>query len=77
MSGASLRIERVASIDNRTYTTPVIDFTQAETILQSYPVIAQILTIDLSPTVTNIVFPDGNATTYHDQILISATTHTI
>ena len=77
MSGASLRIERVASIDNRTYTTPAIDFTQAETILQSYPIIAQILTIDLSPTVTNIIFPDGNSTTYHDQILIPSTTRTI
>ncbi|MDE2523323.1 MAG: hypothetical protein O0X93_09255 [Methanocorpusculum sp.] len=77
MSGASLRIEGVAVIDNRTYTTPAIDFTQAEIILQSYPIIAQLLTIDLSPTVTNIIFPDGSVTTYHDQILIPATTHTL
>lgn len=77
MSDASLHIEGIASIDNRTYTTPNIDFTQAETILQSYPFLAQILTIDLSPTVTNIIFPDGNVVTYHDQILIPATTHTL
>lgn len=77
MSGASLHIEGAAAIENRTYTIPALDFTQAETILHNYPILSQILTIDLSPTLTNIIFPDGSTCTYHDQIRIPATTHTI
>ncbi len=77
MSGVSLHFKGFADIDNTTYTTPVIDFTQAEEILQSYPIISKILTIDLSPTITEIQFPDGITMTYHDQLLIPSTVHTL
>ncbi|MDU9376943.1 hypothetical protein McpSp1_15850 [Methanocorpusculaceae archaeon Sp1] len=77
MSGASLHIRGFAVVDNATYTTPTIDFTEAERILQNYPIISTILTFDLSPTITEIRFPDGTALTYHDQLLIPSAVHTI
>lgn len=77
MSGATLTIDGLAVRENRTYTTPVMDFTQAEVMLKTYPIISALLAIDLSPTVTEIVFPDGSVYPYYDQLLIPATTHTV
>ena len=76
-SDVSLYIERLATIKNRTYTTPALDFTRAEEILKSYPIISSILTIDLSPTVTTLTFPDGKVYTFSDQLVIPATTHVL
>ncbi|MDV0442869.1 hypothetical protein [Methanorbis rubei] len=77
MSGASLHLRGFAAVDNTTYTTPTIDFTEAERILQNYPIISKILDVDLSPTITEIRFPDGAVLTYDDQLLIPSAVHTI
>ena len=76
-SDVSLYIERFATIKNSTYTTPKLDFTRAEEILKNYPIISSILTIDLSPTVTTLTFPDGNVHTFSDKLVIPATTHVL
>jgi hypothetical protein len=59
-----------------TYTTPKINFTEAETILQEYW-FAPLITTDLSPAVTTVTFPDGYTEQFEDRIEIPHVTHEI
>jgi hypothetical protein len=58
------------------YTTPQINFTEAETILQEYW-FAPLITTDLSPAVTTVTFPDGYAERFENRIEIPHVTHEI
>ncbi|HUU74800.1 MAG TPA: hypothetical protein VMW63_01790 [Methanoregulaceae archaeon] len=54
--------------------TPGMSFKEAEQILKGYW-FAPLISIDFSPSVTRIVFPDGYTQVYYDQIEIAPITH--
>ncbi|MDE4909024.1 hypothetical protein L0665_10430 [Methanogenium marinum] len=59
-----------------TYTTPMLSFANAEKILSGYW-FAPLLSVDLSPAVTTITFPDGYVENFNDNIEIPRISHTI
>lgn len=59
-----------------TYTTPMLSFADAEEMLSGYW-FAPLITVDLSPAVTTVVFPDGYTENFYDAIEIPKISHTI
>ena len=59
-----------------TYTTPLLTFASAEKILLDYW-FAPLISVDLSPAVTTVVFPDGFTEEFYDCIEIPGVSHTI
>ena len=59
-----------------TYTTPMLSFARAEEILMDYW-FAPLISVDLSPAVTTVVFPDGYTETLYDSIEIPVISHTL
>ncbi len=57
-------------------TTPAFSFANAENAIKHYWW-ASIISVDLSPDVTTITFPDGYQTTYNDQISFPSVSHQI
>lgn len=58
------------------YTTPSTDFSRGEEILRGYW-FAPMITIDLSPKLTRITFPNGYSETFTDRIMIPSVSHTV
>lgn len=73
----SLDMERFATVANDVYTTPEMDFTRAEEVLKNYPLISSILEIDLSPTISTLLFPDGKTYNYYDLLVVPSVAHTL
>ena len=69
-------IKPESTSEGTTYTTPSLDFSQAEDILKEYW-FASLITIDLSPGITTITFPDGYSESFTNNIQIPSVTHTI
>ena len=65
-----------SSPEGTIYTTPAMDFSKGEEILRGYW-FAPMITIDLSPAVTTIQFPDNYIETFTDSISIPPVTHTV
>ncbi|MDD1701825.1 MAG: hypothetical protein LUQ31_02445 [Methanoregula sp.] len=57
------------------YTTPALSFENAQRALNNYW-FAPLVSPDLSPDVTRVVFPDGYSREFTDQIAIPSITHT-
>ena len=57
-------------------TTPAFTFANAQNAIRQYWW-APIISVDLSPDVTTITFPDGYQTTYNDQISFPSVSHQI
>ncbi|MFA5332303.1 MAG: hypothetical protein WC342_07985 [Methanoregula sp.] len=57
------------------YTTPELSFAHAERVLKQYW-FATLITVDLSPAQTRVVFPDGYDEVFFDQIQIPRIMHT-
>jgi hypothetical protein len=62
--------------DSVVYTTPRLNFTEAEEILQEYW-FAPLITTDLSPAVTTVTFPDGYTEQFGNLIEIPQVSHAI
>lgn len=69
-------IKPQSSSDGTTYTTPSLDFSQAEEVLKGYW-FAPLITIDLSPGTTTVTFPDGYSESFTNSIRIPSITHAI
>jgi hypothetical protein len=67
-----------STVDDRgtTITTPALSFTSAENILKNYW-FAPLITVDFSPDVTTVDFPDGYVAQYYNQIAIPQISHTL
>ena len=61
--------------DGVTYTTPMLSFASAEDILPGY--LAPFISVDLSPAVTTVSFPDGYTENFDNIIEIPQISHTI
>lgn len=59
-----------------TYTTPMLSFASAEEMLSDYW-FAPLISVDLSPAVTTVVFPDGYTEYFYDSIEIPRVSHII
>ena len=59
-----------------TYTTPMLTFASAEKILLDYW-FAPLISVDLSPAETTVLFPDGYTENFYDNIEIPGITHTM
>jgi hypothetical protein len=59
-----------------TLTTPELSFESAQRVLNHYW-FAPLITVDFSPDVTAVDFPDGYVENYYDQITIPAISHTL
>ncbi len=59
-----------------TYRTPALSFTRASEILSGYW-FAPLISVDLSPAETTVVFPDGYTENFYDNIEIPVISHTI
>jgi hypothetical protein len=62
--------------DGNTYSTPGLDFTGAQEVLEGYW-FASLVDADFSPGLTVVRFPDGHEETFSDQYAIPALAHTI
>jgi hypothetical protein len=60
--------------EGRVTTVPTLTFSRAEEILRSYW-FSGLLTVDLSPDITTIVFSDGFKVPYYDTLIIPETAH--
>jgi len=59
-----------------TMTTPALSFQSAEKVLKQYW-FAPLISVDFSPEVTHVVFPDGYVEEYDNQIAIPQISHTL
>jgi hypothetical protein len=59
-----------------TLTTPGISFERAQAILKTYW-FAPLISADLSPTVTTIIFPDGYKASFSDALSLPSVSHTL
>ena len=59
-----------------TMTTPSLSFQSAETVLKQYW-FAPLISVDFSPDVTRVTFPDRYTVQYANQISLPAITHTL
>ena len=59
-----------------TVTTPALSFQSAENVLKQYW-FAPLISVDFSPDVTHVVFPDGYVVEYDNQIAIPQISHTL
>ena len=79
-SGVVLRVDDFATVresaDGRVYRTPALDFTEAGRRLTTYW-FARFVTVDTTPAVAVIRFPDGHRETLYDREIIPSITHTI
>jgi len=77
---ASFSVERFAEIsdadDGKAYSTPGLDFTEAQAILDSYW-FAPLVQADFSPDLTVVRFPGGHEETFSDQSAIPGLSHTV
>ncbi len=64
------------SNDSVTYRTPVLNFTDAETVLKGYW-FAPLISVDLSPAETTVRFPDSYEKKFYNAIEIPSITHKI
>lgn len=68
---------KVRSTDaGNTYSTPGLDFTEAQEVLDSYW-FAALVKADFSPDLTVVRFPDGHEETFANQSAIPALSHTV
>lgn len=68
---------KIKSVDDEnTYSTPGLDFTGAQEVLDSYW-FAPLVDADFSPGLTVVRFPDGHEETFSNQHAIPALAHTI
>jgi hypothetical protein len=67
-----------SSTDNGvvTMTTPALSFQSAERVLKQYW-FAPLISVDFSPEITRVIFPDGYIAEYSNQIAIPRITHTL
>src|SRR5271157_2641354 len=79
-TSAEVLIPSFASVSQRTgkksITTPEISFSRAQQVVEQYW-FAPLISPDLTPQVTTIVFPDGSNETFYNQIDIPSVTHQI
>jgi hypothetical protein len=79
-SGIVLWVDGFATVresaDGRVYRTPALDFTEAGRTLTTYW-FARFVTVDTTPAVAVIRFPDGHRETLYDREIIPSITHTI
>jgi len=59
-----------------TMTTPALSFQSAERVLKQYW-FAPLISVDFSPEVTRVVFPDGYVEQYNNQIALPQISHTL
>ncbi|MCX6694296.1 MAG: hypothetical protein NT074_07090 [Methanomicrobiales archaeon] len=59
-----------------TYTTPSLSFAEAARVIDQYW-FRPLITLDLSPSVTTVRFPDGYTAQFNDAISIPSLTHTV
>jgi hypothetical protein len=65
------------TVDNTiTTTTPGLSFANAEAAVQQYW-FAALVSVDYSPAVTRVVYPDQYTETFYEVISIPSTTHTV
>jgi hypothetical protein len=62
--------------ENGVTTIPSLTFERAEKILKGYW-FASVLTIDLAPDITNIIFSDGHTISYKKVLVIPETSYTV
>ncbi len=62
--------------DGTTYSTPALDLTGAQEVLESYW-FAALISVDFSPDLTLVRFPDGHEETFSDQSTVPALSHTV
>ena len=67
---------RSAQGNSVTLTTPALSFQDAERVLKQYW-FAPLISVDFSPDVTTVDFPDGFVQTYYNQISIPGVSHTM
>ena len=65
-----------ANNGSTTMTTPALSFQSAERVLKQYW-FAPLISVDFSPEVTRVVFPDGYTETYYNQIALPQISHTM
>ncbi|KAF1078614.1 hypothetical protein [Methanogenium sp. MK-MG] len=79
-NSASFLINGYAHVDTgdseMTYTTPALSFTRASEILSDYW-FAPLISVDLSPAETTVIFPDGYTEYFYDSIEIPKISHAI
>ncbi|MDK2917225.1 MAG: hypothetical protein PWR25_1782 [Euryarchaeota archaeon] len=77
---SSFSVSRFAKISDtdggKVYSTPGLDFTEAQAILDSYW-FAPLVRADFSPDLTVVRFPDGHEETFSDQSAIPSLSHTV
>ncbi|PKL56542.1 MAG: hypothetical protein CVV35_04275 [Methanomicrobiales archaeon HGW-Methanomicrobiales-6] len=77
---ASFSVTKFAKIsdadDGKAYSTPGLDFTEAQAILDSYW-FAPLVQADFSPDLTVVRFPGGHEETFSDLSAIPALSHTV
>lgn len=59
-----------------TMTTPALSFQSAERVLKQYW-FAPLISVDFSPEVTRVIFPDGYQEEYNNQIALPQISHTL
>ncbi|HOI57383.1 MULTISPECIES: hypothetical protein [unclassified Methanoculleus] len=79
-NAATFSIQSFARIksadDGNVYSTPGLDFTGAQEVLESYW-FAPLVDADFSPNLTLVRFPDGHEETFENQFAIPALSHTL
>ncbi|MDD4566688.1 hypothetical protein L21_1977 [Methanoculleus chikugoensis] len=77
---AAFSVREFAEIEGadggRVYSTPGLDFTGAQEVIDSYW-FASLVETDLSPGLTVVRFPDGHEETFSDQSAIPPLSHTV
>ncbi|KDE55606.1 hypothetical protein [Methanoculleus sp. MH98A] len=77
---AVFSVQEFAEIENtdggRVYSTPGLDFTAAQEVIDGYW-FASLVETDLSPGLTVVRFPDGHEETFSDQSAIPPLSHTV
>jgi hypothetical protein len=67
---------RTMNDNSVTLNTPALSFASAETVLKQYW-FAPLISVDFSPDVTTVDFPDGYVQQYYNQIAIPGISHTL
>jgi hypothetical protein len=72
--GATIEVDGLARVNGTTYTTPTIDFPDAEKSIRRYW-FSRFVTIDVSPDIVTMRFPDGYTESFHESKVIPRVTH--
>lgn len=79
-SSAVVLVPSFASIseENRkaTMVTPSLSFVRAQQVMNEYW-FAPLISPDLSPGITTVIFPDGHKATYYDTLTLPSVSHTL